>query len=335
LGFIARDDYFRQKKYLPIMYRGFLFLIFLLVNLVSFAQDKNSTAFKVVPLGVKGGIDESNLSAYMLAPVNSNNYVCLDAGTLHAGIEKAIGNKVFTVPAEVVLRKYIKGYLISHSHLDHLSGLIMNSPDDTIKNIYAFADCIETFKTHYFTWKSWANFADDGEAPQLKKYHYKVLNPGEEIPVENTQMWVKAFPLSHSNLTSTAFLVRNNDSYMLYLGDTGPDEIEKKHTLELLWQAIAPLIREKKLKAIMIEVSFADEQPDKTLFGHLTPHWLMKELKELEGLSGQGSLKGFNIVITHVKPPQSSIERIKKQLAAENELQLKLIYPEQGKALNF
>ena len=54
-------------------------------------------------MGVKGGIDESNLSAYMLAPVNSNNYVCLDAGTLHAGIEKAIGNKVFAVPAEVVL----------------------------------------------------------------------------------------------------------------------------------------------------------------------------------------------------------------------------------------
>jgi cAMP phosphodiesterase len=316
------------------MYRCLLFLALLITSFTSSAQDKNIT-FRVVPLGVKGGIDESNLSAYMLAPVNSNNYVCLDAGTLHAGIEKAVANKIFTVPAEVVLRKYIKGYLISHSHLDHLAGLIINSPDDTVKNIYAFADCIETFKTNYFTWKSWANFADQGEAPQLKKYHYKVLNPGEETPVENTEMWVKAFPLSHSNLTSTAFLVRHNDSYMLYLGDTGPDEIEKSHNLESLWQAIAPLIKEKKLKAIMIEVSFADEQPDKTLFGHLTPRWLMTELDALEKLSGQGSLKGFNIVVTHVKPPQSSIDRLKKQLAAENKLQLNLIYPQQGKALNF
>ena len=309
-----------------------IFPAFLLILAIpAFGQN----AFKVVPLGVKGGIDESNLSAYMLAPANSDNYVCLDAGTLHFGIEKAVENKIFSVPAEQVLRKYIKGYLISHSHLDHLSGLIINSPDDTVKNIYAFADCIETFKTRYFTWKSWANFANEGETPQLKKYHYKVLSPAGETPIENTEMTVKAFPLSHSNLTSAAFLVKSQDDYILYLGDVGPDEVEKSHNLQLLWQTIAPLVKEKKLKAIMIEVSFPDEQPDKTLFGHLTPHWLMKELDELEKLSGTGSLKGFNIVVTHVKPPQSSIERIKKQLAAENKLQLNLIYPEQGKELKF
>ena len=311
-----------------------LLLFYLLLSVSVFGQHAANT-FRIVPLGVKGGIDESNLSAYMLAPAYSNQYVCLDAGTLHFGIEKAVANKVFTVPAEVVLRKYIKGYLISHSHIDHLAGLIINSPDDSAKNIYAFADCIETFKTHYFTWKSWANFADEGGAPQLKKYHYQVLNPGDEVKIEHTEMMVKAFPLSHSNLTSTAFLVRNNDSYLLYLGDTGPDEIEKSHNMELLWQAIAPLVKEKKLKAIMIEVSFPDEQADKTLFGHLTPHWLMREMDELEKLSGPGTLKGFNIVVTHVKPPQSSIERIKKQLAAENKLQLNLIYPKQGKALDF
>ncbi|MDB5155067.1 MAG: 3,5-cyclic-nucleotide phosphodiesterase [Mucilaginibacter sp.] len=309
------------------------FLFFLLASISAFGQRSESN-FRIVPLGVKGGIDESNLSAYMLAPAHSNNYVCLDAGTLHFGIEKAVANKVFDVPAEAVLRRYIKGYLISHSHLDHLAGLVVNSPDDSTKNIYAFADCIETFKTHYFTWKSWANFADDGETPMLKKYHYKVLNAGEEIPITNTEMMVKAFPLSHSNLTSTAFLVRNNDNYLLYLGDTGPDEIEKNHNLELLWQTIAPLIKEKQLSAIMIEVSFPDDQPDKTLFGHLTPHWLMKEMDELEKLTGPDALKGFNIVVTHVKPPLSSIERIKRQLAAENKLQLNLIYPEQGKALN-
>lgn len=315
------------------MRQGFLFLIFFLFGITVFAQNQNP-AFKIVPLGVKGGIDESNLSAYMLSSGQTNEYVCLDAGTLHYGIEKAIANKAFNIPAEEVLRKYIKGYLISHSHLDHVAGLIINSPDDTIKNIYAFTDCIETFKTHYFTWKSWANFADEGEAPSLKKYHYKVLVPGQETPIENTEMMVKAFPLSHSNLTSTAFLVRSKDNYILYLGDTGPDEVEKSKNLELLWQAIAPLIREKKIKAIMIEVSFPDEQPDKTLFGHLTPKWLMKEMGELENFAGPGSLKGFNIVVTHVKPPQSNIERIKKQLAAENKLQLNLIFPEQGKELD-
>ncbi|WP_228462694.1 MBL fold metallo-hydrolase [Mucilaginibacter ginsenosidivorans] len=305
-------------------------MLTLLFSTAVFGQDGKGS-FSIVPLGVKGGIDESNLSAYMFAPAGSNNYVCLDAGTLHAGIQKAVDNKVFNISAEQVLRKYIKGYLISHSHLDHLSGLIINSPDDTAKNIYAFADCIETFKTHYFTRKSWANFADEGETPQLIKYHYKTLVPTAETPIENTDMTVQAFPLSHSNLTSSAFLVRNKDNYVLYLGDTGPDEVEKSHNLEAVWQTIAPLIKAKKLKAIMIEVSFPDEQPDKLLFGHLTPRWLMKEMHKLQTLAGP--LSGLNLVVTHVKPPQSSIEKIKKQLAAENNLGLHLIYPQQGKAI--
>lgn len=80
--------------------KNVLFLAFFLLSLTAFGQ-----AFRLVPLGVKGGIDESNLSAYMLAPTGSNNYVCLDAGTLDAGIEKAVANKVFNVPVETVLRR--------------------------------------------------------------------------------------------------------------------------------------------------------------------------------------------------------------------------------------
>jgi cAMP phosphodiesterase len=293
-----------------------------------------SQSFKIVPLGVKGGIDESNLSAYMVAATGTNNYVCFDAGTLHYGIEKAINNKVFNIPVEQVLKQYIKGYLISHAHLDHVAGLIINSPDDTAKTIYGLASTLETIKTHYFTWDSWANFADAGDAPILKKYHYQALMPDTSIEIKNTGMTVKAFALSHSNLTSTAFLVKSDDAYILYLGDTGPDEIEKSHNLYILWKAVAPFIKSKNLKAIMIEASFPDEQPDKTLFGHLTPHWLMKEMEVLGSLTGNDALKGFNIIITHVKPPQTSINKIMVQLKAENKLHLNLIFPEQGKVVN-
>lgn len=308
-----------------------LILLLLLITITATAQN----SFKIVPLGVLGGIDESNLSAYMVAPAGSNSYICMDAGTLHAGIQKAVDNKTFSMPADQVLKKYIKGYFISHSHLDHIAGLIINSPDDTAKNIYALADCIETIKTHYFTWTSWANFANEGEAPQLKKYTYKVLTPGAETEVENTTMKVKAFPLSHSNLTSTAFLVQSKDSYLLYLGDTGADEIEKSHNLQNLWEAIAPLVKSKKLKAIMIEVSFPDEQPDKTLFGHLTPRLLMAEMNALSKPTGTDALKNLNVVVTHLKPPYSSIQKIKKELVTENKLGLHLVYPQQGKPLQF
>jgi cAMP phosphodiesterase len=319
-----------NNKYIRI---GILLSFFL--PLLTFAQVKTKAGFRIVPLGVLGGIDESNLSAYMLAANGTNNYICLDAGTLNFGIKKAVENKAFEVSPEHVLRQYIKGYFISHGHLDHLAGLIINSPEDSTKNLYGLQSTLETFKTHYFTWASWANFADDGETPALKKFHYKPLTPGEETAIENTDLKVQAFPLSHSNLTSTAFLVHSNDAYVLYLGDTGPDAVEKSTNLQKLWEAVAPLIKSKQLKAIMVEVSFPNEQPDKTLFGHLTPHWLMTEMDKLAALTGTDAVKGLNVVVTHLKPPVSSIVKIKAQLKTANKLQLNLIYPQQGKPLNF
>jgi len=318
------------------MFRNHAFLTvacFLLLS-YTFPQGKSNKAFRIVPLGVKGGIDESNLSAYMVAAKGTTNYICLDAGTLHYGIEKAISNKVFPAPPERVIKEYIKGYLISHAHLDHVAGLIINSTDDTTKDIYASASCIETLKTRYFTWEAWVNFADEGESPLLKKYHYEVIGYDSNIIIKNTGMELKAFLLSHSNLQSTAFLINNKDAYILYLGDTGPDEIEKSQNLHHLWEAIAPLIKSKQLKAIFIETSFPDEQPDKTLFGHLTPRWLMKEMQDLANITGESALKNFNIIITHVKPPQVNIDKIKVQLRSENTLKLNLVFPEQGEAFD-
>ncbi|KIQ24050.1 3',5'-cyclic-nucleotide phosphodiesterase [Flavobacterium sp. MEB061] len=309
-----------------------LLLCFLLISFNAFSQKEQKASFQVVPLGIKGGIDEKNLSAYLLAPINTKDYICLDAGTVNAGIEKAIENKVFKVSTSDVLRKYIKGYLISHAHLDHVSGLIINSPADSSKTVYATDKCMQMMENHYFNDQTWANFGDAGVGFPLKKYHFQTLNIGEETPLTNTKMTVKAFPLSHVNpFESTAFLIKNNEDYALYLGDTGPDTIEKSNNLSDLWTAIAPLVKSKQLKGIFIEVSFPNEQPDKFLFGHLTPNYLMQEMHVLEELAGKDTLKGFKIIITHLKPPTKNIIKIKEQIKDQNDLGLKIIYPEQGK----
>ncbi|WDF59972.1 3',5'-cyclic-nucleotide phosphodiesterase [Flavobacterium sp. KACC 22758] len=311
-----------------------LLLCFILVSFNAFSQKEHKASFQVVPLGIKGGIDEKNLSAYLLAPSNSKDFICLDAGTINAGIEKAIDNKVFKVSTSEVLKKYIKGYLISHAHLDHVSGLIINSPADSSKTVYATEKCMEMMENHYFNDQTWANFGDKGPGFPLKKYHFQTLNLGEETPLSNTTMSVKAFPLSHVNpFESTAFLIKNNNDYALYLGDTGPDSVEKSDKLKALWTAVAPLVQSRQLKGIFIEVSFPNEQPDKFLFGHLTPNHLMTELHLLEELAGKGSLNNFKIIITHLKPPAKSIAKIKEQLKNQNNLGLKIIYPEQGKKI--
>lgn len=169
-------------------YHLFLFLFLSLWSLKLIAQSALSATFKIIPLGVKGGLDESNLSAYMVGHTGSNSYICLDAGTVHDGIEKGISSKIFRTSASTVLRNYIKGYLISHAHLDHVSGLIINSPDDTVKNIYGLPFCLDILKEKYFTWKSWANFANEGDKPALKKYYYTYLSPNKEIDIANTEM---------------------------------------------------------------------------------------------------------------------------------------------------
>ena len=314
-----------------------IFLLLLILSTTNFlkAQKIKPAAFRVVPLGVKGGIDESNLSAYMVAPAGTSDYICLDAGTVFTGIEKAVAARVFIVPSGEVLKTYIKGFFISHAHLDHVAGLIISSPDDSAKTIYALPTCLKMLEDYYFNGYAWANFGDEGKGLLLKKYHFETLNAGEETRVTNTPMYVKAFALSHGNpYESTAFLIRNQQEYFLYLGDTGADSTEKSNKLQLLWQAITPIIKAGEMKGIFIEVSFPDDQPDNKLFGHLTPKLLMNEMGLLSELTGKGALKNLNIIVTHVKPPASRIKQIIVQLKQSNKLGLHLIFPQQAKPFN-
>lgn len=313
-----------MKKIFVLLFIGFPGFLY--------AQKSKPSSFRIVPLGVMGGIDESNLSAYMVAPTGTNDYICLDAGTIYAGIEKAIAKHSFTVSADVVHKRFIKGYFISHAHLDHVAGLIITSPDDNAKTIYALPSCMKLMEEHYFNGETWANFGDEGKGTQLKKYHFQTLSVGEFIPVVNTPMQVKAFSLSHVNpYESTAFLIKNNDDYVVYLGDTGPDETEKSNKLQLLWKELAPLIKAGKLKGIFIEVSFPNDQPDDKLYGHLTPSWLMKEMAALGALTGKNAMRSLPVIITHVKPPAARILKLKRELKEQNNLGLQLIFPAQGK----
>ncbi len=290
-------------------------------------------AFTVIPLGVKGGNDESNLSAYAVTVSGTDAYVCLDAGTLYFGIQRAIASQLFEGTVLDVLRNKIKGYLISHPHVDHLAGLILNSPDDSAKPIYGLPFCLEAIQENYFNWKSWPNFGNQGTKPLLNKYQYVAVSTEHEIPLAQTTMSARAFTLSHAMpYQSTAFLIRHAESYLLYLGDTGADAVEQSDHLKRLWQAISPLIAAGKLKAMLVEVSFPNARPDQLLFGHLTPRLLMNEMKILSQLAG--GLQGFPLVVTHIKPPTRP-EEILRELEELNELGLRIILAEQAEALEF
>jgi cAMP phosphodiesterase len=295
----------------------------------------SAQSFDLIPLGIYGGGEENNLSAYLIGEKGKNEFLSLDAGTLRSGIDKAIENGVFEISNEDVLRKYIKGYFISHGHLDHLAGMVINSPEDSVKPIYGTPFTIDILRDYYFTNAAWANFANEGDHPQIGKYTYKTILTTNSFPIEGTNLSAQIFELSHVNpYLSSAILVSNSQGEsVLYLGDTGADRIEKTDHLHQLWTAIAPLISNKKLKAILIEVSFDNNQPDDKLFGHLTPTLLNEELKNLAKVVGQKDLKGLKIIVTHLKPGGNRIEIIKKEISENNPMKVDFIFPEQGKKM--
>lgn len=292
--------------------------------------------FKILPLGVSGGLDESNLSSYLISESQKEEYLSLDAGTIHFGIKTYLKKNKIEDDIEVFLKEKIKGYFISHPHFDHSSGLVINSPDDTKKNIYGADFVITTFQKHLFSWDTWANFGNEGEKPILGKYTYQRLSENEWTPIENTSLALKMHYLSHTskNLSSAALIRNSQNQYFLYLGDTGADRIEKNGQLDNLWSAISPLIKEKTLKGIAIECSYSNEQPEHQLYGHLTPRLILEEIEKLEQQAGKGNLKGLNLIITHIKYKKDIHKKIKSELSTLQQKGINVIFAEQGKIIH-
>lgn len=312
------------------------------------------TRFTLIPLGVTGGLTEDNLSAYLLAPKGDARFVCLDAGTLNAGIRKARAEGAFEgfdlrrdralKPDGAILRHHVKAFLISHAHLDHIAGLVLNSTDDSAKPVFAMEPTLEDLERDVFNWRVWPNFTDRGAEPRLGKYRCVRLETGKSEAIPDTAMTVEAFPLSHGEEhASTAFLVGSGGSYVLYCGDTGPDAMETGGRLGELWERVAPLIRERKLKAILLEASWPDPRAEGQLFGHLTPSWIMKELEALarhvDDVHMDEALRGLVVVVTHIKPSlQSGADprgEIRRQLTKLNHLGVRFVLANQGERLEF
>jgi 3',5'-cyclic-nucleotide phosphodiesterase len=223
--------------------------------------------------------------------------------------------------------------------MDHIAGLVAASPDDTRKPIYGLPSVMERVQRNYFNWEAWPNFGFEGEEPHLKKYDLTDLVPGQALALDGTAMQVTAYPLAHAGIESTAFLIESGEDAILCFGDTGPDEVEKSTRMQDVWAAVADRVKGNRLKAIIIEASYTNAQPDKFLFGHLTPAWLQKSLGELESLAGSGSLKDLPVVVSHVKyslkkgePPTRTVLG---ELEAGNTLGVRFVMPEQGDRWRF
>ncbi len=93
----------------------------------------------------------------------------------------------------------------------------------------------------------------------------------------------------------------------------------------------------------LLEASYPDGRPDSLLFGHLTPAWLMRELRRLSELvepaAPTRALRRLTVVVTHVKPAleagSAPRERIARQLTDRNDLGVPLVMARQGERIEF
>lgn len=309
-----------------------------------------SAGFKVVALGVNGGVEEGNLTSYLIRSDDQTRYVGLDAGSVLPGIGKALEKSSFPditaensaplTPKGAVFRNLISAYFISHGHLDHLAGLIIASPQDSKKPIYGSAETIDTLRQYYFNWKVWPNFSDSGSGQRLGTYRLNAPRPEQRFSLGLSGLDGVIYPLSHGGVSSSMLLVSRNNESFAYFGDTGADKLEKSRHLDAVWRVLGNEIKQKRLKGLIIETSFTNQMPENQLFGHLTPALLLGELKNLEGYAGgEGSLKGLKVVISHIKPsltagadPRAEIHH---QLEQNNHLGVNFLFMQQGDSLEF
>ncbi len=293
-------------------------LLCLALTVSAYCQD----TFKVIVLGSGGGPLENNLSSYLLAPTASSDYIALDAGTLLSEIVRTEENPL------AFFQNQIKAYLISHPHLDHVAGLVINSTADSKKPLLGTDFTINSIRDHLFNWIIWPNFGSEGKKP-LNQYAYKRLKEGKKSSIPSTAMSVEALLLNHpKGYLSTAFLIEASGAYVLYCGDTSPDE-----RLEKVWKKVAPLIRDESLSAIFLECSYLEAEP---LMGHVDTQSFMRELGALARLvdPAHPSLKKCSVIVTHIKETLKGPSLIQEELDKLNELKIPLIFPKQGQLLS-
>ncbi|KAH8698840.1 cAMP phosphodiesterases class-II-domain-containing protein [Talaromyces proteolyticus] len=166
----------------------------------------DKAAFQVIVLGPTGGPKEDAVTGLLVRSTSTKwskgSIVAVDAGTLLSGIVRILEQDIsvdsndncepkalvkqgpFTgmglphmtahANAAYVFREIIASVLITHPHLDHMSGLAINTPlveaSNGPKTVAALPSAISAMKNHMFNDVIWPNLSDEDGGAGLITY---------------------------------------------------------------------------------------------------------------------------------------------------------------------
>lgn len=205
-------------------------------------------------------------------------------------------------------------YLITHPHLDHINALVVNSAGfKRTKYVHASPYTIDALAKYVFNGVIW---------PRMNDFHLVDLHTHQynlHFNV-NDSFNVSIFPLSHGDSESAAYLVTSktsqNPERLLVFGDCESDLVSNSGNILRIWHEVAPYVIDGSLKGVIIECSLCNATELSELYGHITPYYLIEELKMLQSQCREidprivDPLKGLNVIVNHVKDGPTEPRRI-------------------------
>ncbi|KAF7881210.1 uncharacterized protein EAF02_007101 [Botrytis sinoallii] len=343
-------------------------------------EGRAGKSMQVIVLGASGGPLEDDCTALLVRSLSlgwsKGSVLAVDAGVHLSAIDRLLQNhnpptterpyllkegafaglelpfKNTGANAAHIARNLVGAHLITHPHLDHISGGVIStaSPSSKPRKIAGLASTIEALKDHIFNDVIWPNLSDENGGVGLVTF-MRLISGGSSVlgdgPTKGYMevvdgLAVKSWAVSHgpcignfpyqpgSNhtnesssprtptqkssshshrshyspitipqasseglnfpppeatraYTSSACFIHDiaSDNEILIWGDVEPDVLSLFPRNKQVWQDAAPKIAAGILKGIFIECSYDDSRPDDLLFGHLTPRYVVEELKVL------------------------------------------------------
>lgn len=350
------------------------------------AKGVEQPALQVIILGAGGGPKEDDVTAFLVrstaAGWKKNSLLAVDAGVHLAAISRILeGHKSIrtedskppakaitlvdgpfeglqipegsssSANAAYITRDLVECFLITHPHLDHISGFVINTaslPSARPKRLAGLPSTIEAFKNHIFNNIIWPNLTDEnngaglvtylrlveGGSPALgdgyvevsdglsiktwsvshghciERHNHRGSNASSfvaspSVEIASPRLGPTSQPMVRSNsqsshsandnlkadqyrqqycvYDSSAYFIRDmvTGKEVLMFGDVEPDSISYSPRNRQVWNDAAPKIATGMLGAIFIECSYDDSRQKELLFGHLTPKYLVEELRTL------------------------------------------------------